>query len=107
MAVVATFDGTGLVIGVSLTVFADTSRTNQTVIVGPVFPSTKSFPDELSVTPSLSKPEPHLWDFRECPEVHHAPERKYSRVNCLNQAIEALKIPAMSVMGIFRQLSPE
>jgi hypothetical protein len=55
--------------------------------VGPIFPSAKPFPDKLSVTPSLSKSEPHLWDFRKCPKIHHAPERKYSRGNCHNQAI--------------------
>ena len=72
MSVVATLDQTGLVIGVSLTVFANTSRTNQAVSVGPVFPSAKPFPDKLSVTPNLSKPEPHLGDFCECPKIHHA-----------------------------------
>src|SRR6266478_9402561 len=69
MAVVPAFNSTGFVVGIQRTMFADTCRTNQAVSVGPLFPSAKLFPDELSVTPILCPPELHLWDFRQCPKV--------------------------------------
>ena len=72
LTVVAAFDRTRFVIGVALTVFADTRIAEQAVIMGPVFPSAKSLPDEFGITPSFSMPELPFRDFRQCSWINHA-----------------------------------